>query len=44
LTDLAAQSQTASDRCSALHPDRKLAVMADAYLAFVPNTPTAYGC
>ena len=39
LAELAGQLQQANDRCSPLHPDHRLAAMADAYLAFAHNTP-----
>ena len=39
LGELAAQLQAASDRCSVLHPDHRLAAMADAYLAFAQHAP-----
>jgi AcrR family transcriptional regulator len=39
LAELASQLQMANDRCSALHPDHRLAAMADAYLAFAHNAP-----
>lgn len=39
LAELARQLQAANDRCSPLHPDRRLTAMADAYLAFATHAP-----
>jgi TetR/AcrR family transcriptional regulator len=42
LVDLAARLQTASDRCSVLHPDHRLRAMADAYLVFGQQAPDTF--
>ncbi len=39
LKELAVQLQDANNSCSLLHPDQRLAAMADAYLAFAQNAP-----
>jgi AcrR family transcriptional regulator len=39
LGELGTQLQIAVDRCSPLHPDRRLRAMADAYLAFAQHAP-----